>query len=97
MGDSYKHEPDGVATTISGLKDIIDEYKNKIQDLTALINEIMNSTSWRDISLKPSFISTANSYLECYKNVCSSMEAYVNYLTDKSESATALEDAFSRG
>ncbi len=97
MGDSYKHEPDGVATTISGLKDIISEYSNKIHELTVLVNEIGSSSAWRDMQVKPAFISTANSYIETYKSVCASMEAYVNYLTNKSESASALEDAFSRG
>lgn len=97
MGDSYKHIPDGVASTISGLKDIIDEYSDRIHELTVLVNEIVNSTSWRDMEVKPAFISTANSYIECYKKVLASMEAYVNYLTKKSDSATALEDAFSRG
>lgn len=97
MGDSYKHEPDGVAATISGLKDIIDEYRNKIHELATLVNEIGSSSAWRDMQIKPAFINSANSYLECYKSVCASMEAYVNYLTNKSESASALEDAFSRG
>lgn len=97
MGDSYKHVPEGVSVTISSLKEIIDDYKDKIIELTNLVNEIAGSSSWKDAQVKTSFISTAESYIRMYQNVLSNMEKYVNYLTKKSESANALEDAYARG
>ena len=97
MGDSYKHVPEGVSVTISSLKEIIYDYKDKIGELTNLVNEIASSSSWKDAQVKTSFISTAESYIRMYQNVLSNMEKYVNYLTKKSESANALEDAYARG
>ncbi len=97
MSDSYKHIPEGVSSIISSLKEVIDDYKDKVTELTLLINEIATSPSWKDASVKTSFVATANSYISMYQEVVTSMENYVNYLTKKSESADALEEAFARG
>ena len=97
MGDSYKHIPEGVSSTISSLKDVIDEYKDTVSELQSLVTEIAGSGAWKDAQVKTSFIDTANSYIAMYQNVAENMEKYVSYLTKKSESANALEDAFARG
>ena len=46
---------------------------------------------------KSSFINTCNSYIGLYKELVNSMENYVNYLIRKSEGASAIESAYSRG
>ena len=57
MGDSYKYVPEGVSVTISGLKEVIDDYRERIAELTSLISEISSSGSWKDVQVKNSFLS----------------------------------------
>ena len=47
-----------------------------------------------DNTVKTSFVSTANSYVEKYEEIIKWMEALVAYLTDKGKAATALENAY---
>lgn len=96
MNDRYKHDADGVSAIISSLKDTIEQYKDEISKLSNLVNEINGSSSWKDAQVKTSFIATCNSYINVYKQLSMNMERYVNYLSGKSSSAQALEQAFSR-
>ena len=95
MGDNYKHIPEGVSSVINNLKTILDDYKDRIVELETLVNEINGSTDWKDISVKTSFINTCVSYITIYKNLSVVMENYISYLTGKSDTATALERAYS--
>lgn len=96
MGDTYKHDAEGVASIVSSLKNTINDYKDKVIEITNLVNTINGSTSWKDVQVKTSFISTCNSYITLYRALIENMEKYVNYLSSKSDSASALESAFSR-
>lgn len=95
MGDNYKHIPEGVSSIITNLKTILEDYKDRIVELETLVNEINGSTDWKDASVKTSFINTCNSYITIYKNLATIMEKYISYLTGKSDTATALERAYS--
>lgn len=95
--DDYKHSPEGISPTITSLKTVIDDYKDKIVELSNLVNTIEASSAWKDVSVKTAFISTANSYINLYKSLSSCMENYVSYLTSKSEAASALENAYAKG
>lgn len=96
MGDRYKHEEEGVSSVINALKNTIDSYKDRIIELTNLVKQIEGSSSWKDLEVKTAFISTCNSYILVYKSSLTKMEKYVNYLSGKSNSAAALERAYSR-
>ena len=96
MGDRYKHDADGVSTVVSSLQTLIDEYKERILELITLVDNINGSSSWIDQDVKSSFVNTCNSYINLYKDLESSMEKYVNYLIKKSDSASAIESAYSR-
>lgn len=93
--DGYRHDGYGVSVVISSLRETIDSYKDRIIELTNLVDRINGSTQWKDVQVKTAFISTCKSYISIYKQLSSNMENYVNYLNAKSNSATALENAFS--
>ena len=97
MGDRYKHDVEGVSSVISSLKNLIDEYKDRILELMNLVESINSSTSWIDQDVKGSFVATCVSYINLYRDLVTSMENYVNYLIRKSDSASAIESAYSRG
>ncbi len=97
MGDRYKHDAEGISSVISSLKTLIDDYKDRILELMNLVENINGSSSWIDQDVKGSFVNTCISYINLYKDLVNSMENYVNYLVRKSESASAIERAFSRG
>ena len=97
MGDKYKHDADGISSIISSLKTLIDDYKDRILELINLVDRINSSSSWIDNEVKSSFVNTCISYISLYKDLAGMMENYVNYLTRKSESASAIESAYSRG
>jgi hypothetical protein len=97
MEDRYKHDADGISSIVSSLKTLIDDYKDRVLELIKLVETINGSQSWVDKQVKTSFIQTCNSYIELYKKLIINMENYVNYLVRKSESASAIERAYSRG
>ena len=97
MGDRYKHDAEGVSTVVSSLQTLIDDYKDRILELINLVDSINGSSSWVDQDVKSSFVNTCISYISLYKDLAGSMENYVNYLVRKSDSATAIESAYSRG
>jgi hypothetical protein len=97
MGDSYKHNVEGISSIISSLQVLINDYKDSILELINLVDSINGSTSWIDQDVKGTFINTCNSYVSFYKDLVNSMENYVNYLIRKSDSASAIESAYSRG
>ena len=97
MGDRYKHDAEGVSTVVSSLQTLIDDYKDRILELINLVDSINGSSSWIDQDVKSSFVNTCISYISLYKELAGSMENYVNYLVRKSDSAMAIESAYSRG
>lgn len=97
MEDRYKHDADGISSIVSSLKTLIDDYKDRVLELIKLVESINGSQSWVDKQVKTSFIQTCNSYIELYKKLIINMENYINYLVRKSESASAIERAYSRG
>ena len=97
MEDRYKHDADCISSIVSSLKTLIDDYKDRVLELIKLVESINGSQSWVDKQVKTSFIQTCNSYIELYKKLIINMENYINYLVRKSESASAIERAYSRG
>ena len=97
MGDRYKHDAEGISSVISSLKILIDDYKDRILELMNLVENINGSSSWIDQDVKGSFVSTCVSYINLYRDLVNSMENYVNYLVRKSDSASAIESAYTRG
>lgn len=95
MADTYIHRPEGVAASVSKMRTLISDYKDKIIEITTLVNSINGSTAWKDAVVKTEFITTCNSYIDVYKALASSMENYVNYLNSKSSSGEELERAYS--
>ncbi len=95
MADTYLHRPEGVSASVSKMRGLISDYKDKIIEITTLVNTINGSTAWKDAVVKTEFITTCNDYIEVYKNLAASMESYVNYLSSKSSSGEELESAYS--
>lgn len=95
MADTYLHRPEGVSASVSKMRSLIGDYKDKIMEITSLVNSINGSTAWKDAVVKTEFITTCESYIEVYKNLVTSMEKYVNYLSSKSSSGEELERAYS--
>ena len=97
MGDRYKHDAEGVSSVVSSLQNLIGDYKDRILELMNLVENINGSSSWIDQDVKGSFVSTCVSYINLYRDLVNSMENYVNYLVRKSDSASAIESAYTRG
>ena len=91
---TYLFNEDSVTSTISSMKTNIETYRENVTALKNLINNIESSDAWVDNTVKTSFVSTANSYVEKYEEIIKWMEALVAYLTDKGKAATALENAY---
>lgn len=96
MSDGYLHKPEGVSSSVSKMKSLISDYKDKIVEITNLVSTIDGSTSWKDAVVKTEFIKTCNDFIAVYKGLVSSMESYVNYLNGKSSTGEEIERAFSR-
>lgn len=96
MGDRYKHDAEGISSVVTSLQTLIGDYKDRILELMNLVDNINGSSSWIDKDVKSSFVNTCNSYINLYKDLVTSMENYVNYLIRKSDSASAIESAYSR-
>lgn len=95
MADTYLHRPEGVSSSVTKMKSLISDYKEKIVETINLVNTIDGSTSWKDAVVKTEFISTCRTYIDVYKGLVTSMENYVNYLSSKSSSGEELERAYS--
>ena len=93
----HAHEQDARFGGILYTKKLINDYKERIMELMTLVESIDGSTSWIDQDVKGSFVNTCISYINLYKDLVNSMENYVNYLIRKSDSASAIESAYSRG
>lgn len=96
MIDAYKYDPEGVANVIISLKNRTKEYNDKVVELTKLVNSINESSSWRDVDIKTSFVNTCSSYIKIYNNLIQAMDIYINYLSKKSEIASSIEDGYAR-
>lgn len=96
MADTYKCNYEGISSNINVLKTTLDDYKEQVSNLIQLINEIESSSSWKDESVKTSFIRSANSYINLYKKFIIGIESLINYLTKKSEEALLLEEAYAK-
>lgn len=96
MVDAYKYDPEGVSTVATNLRREINDYSDKISELTTLVGQIESSSSWKDVDVKGAFVATCNSYIALYNKLINAMTKYVNYLEGKASGASALEDAFMR-
>ena len=91
---TYLFDESSVSSTMSSMKSDIEVYRESVTELKKLIITIESSDAWVDNTVKTSFVSTANSYVEKYEEVIKWMEALVDYLSEKSSAATALENAY---
>jgi hypothetical protein len=91
---TYLFDESSVSSTMSSMKSDIEVYRESVTELKKLITTIESSDAWVDNTVKTSFVSTANSYVEKYEEVIKWMEALVDYLSEKSSAATALENAY---
>ena len=97
MKDLYKHDHDGVMVVVSILREKTSGYNDIVTKLNNLVISIGESSSWKDIEVKTSFINTCNDFIASYNRLISSMEDYINYLEKKSEDGDAIETAYSAG
>ena len=52
MADTYLHRPEGVSSSVTKMKSLISDYKDKIIEITNLVNTINGSTAWKDAVVK---------------------------------------------
>lgn len=97
MADDFEMNSNQMYSIAGSLLDVIGDYKTNISKLISLVDEIKNSSSWKDEQVKSSFIMTCNSYISKYKTVVNEMEKYRNYLIKKTDCGVDLEHAFSSG
>lgn len=83
MIDVYRYEKEGVASVIVSLKTINNKYKEKIMKLKDFISNIENSSAWKDVQVKTSFINTCKSYIKIYNDLSNKMDIQIEYLQKK--------------
>lgn len=96
MVDAYKHDYEGVCTIITSLKEINNNYNNKITELNNLVISINNSSLWIDLEIKTTFVETCNSYIKIYNELKQAVDIYINYLEQKSDAGHELEQTYAR-
>ncbi len=96
MIDKYKHDPAGVTTVINALKADKESYSTHVNDLKNIVKEIEASSAWKDASVKTEFINTCNSYIRKYDNILTTMEQYIEYLTNKNDEGSSTENSFAK-
>ena len=96
MIDKYKHDPEGVATVITSIKEDKEEYKKEVENIKTIIKDIETSNAWKHPQVKEEFINTCNSYLQKYENIVAMMEKLIEYLTNKNEEGSSTENSFAK-
>ena len=87
--------PEELLTLVRNLDAKLTTYDSHIAELVSLSKQIESSTDWVDETVKPSFISYLNSYIEIYKAVSKSLKSYGVYLKSKVNNFTDNESKFS--
>lgn len=96
MIDKYKHDPEGVSTIITSLKEDKEAYDKEVQNIKNTIKDIESSTAWKHPRVKDEFINTCNSYLQKYENIVDMMGKLIDYLTNKNEEGSSTENSFAK-
>ncbi len=97
MANNYKNEQSNIETTIVKLNQNIANYDAKIADLTALLNEIKSSSDWDDPELKPSFISTFQSYITLYQKLSASISKNIKFIKQHNDKISELNSQYKKG
>ena len=87
--------PEELLTFASNLDSKLANYDSHIGDLVSLSNQIASSTDWIDETVKPSFISYLNSYIEIYKAISKSLRSYSAFIKAKANNFSDNETKFS--
>lgn len=95
MKDLYKHDPDGVMTVVSSLREKTSGYNDIITNLDNFVNTVNDSSAWIDAEIKTLFINDCKNYITIYKNFIEMIEVYINCLEKKSEAGVAIETTYS--
>lgn len=97
MKDLYKHDPDGVLSVVSSLREKTSGYNDIITKLNNFADLVNDSSSWIDVELKTLFVNDCKAYIIKYKEAISMIEVYINYLEKKSDAGVAIETTYSAG
>ncbi len=87
--------PEELLNQLKGLDTKISNYDSHISELLTLSKQIEASTDWVDETVKPSFISYLNSYIEIYKAISKSLKSYSKLLRAKVNNFKENETKFS--
>jgi hypothetical protein len=87
--------PEELLTLVRNLDNKLSTYDSHISELVSLSKQIEASTDWIDETVKPSFISYLNSYIEIYKSISTSLRSYGAFLKSKVNNFTDNETKFS--
>mgnify|MGYP007069837767 CR=1 FL=1 len=94
MSEFY-HDPAGVSDDLFTMKQLANDYKNTLDSLTTLINQITASNDWIDLTVKTSYLQNLTDYMSLYQSLYYEMNSMVMKLEAKSGSLDALESRFS--
>ncbi len=97
MAERYRYDSISNESIVSRLKTNIQQYKDRITDFEKLVDTIMNSNDWQDLTVKEAFSSSAQTYIDSYKKFALQMEAMNSYLQAKGIEAANIESAYQKG
>ena len=87
-------DPAELKDIASQLQAELGSYKGKIDELTAMRDRIDSSDDCVEANVKPSFISTLNSYITTFTALEDAIDAYIQYINIKADDFDALDSAF---
>ena len=97
MSDNFKFSQEGLTTIHRNLVAKTDEFKSSIDKLTTLVKEIESSASWKDATVKSSFVNSINSYVNYFNSSYTKLTGFSDYLNKKTSSISQFEDSYSKG
>lgn len=77
------------------LNTLIDNYDSKLKDMRSLYNEINLSSSWKDTSIKTSFLNKLDKYLKEFEELKDTMTNQVSSLSLSTTTIDNIESTFS--
>lgn len=97
MSDNFKFNQEGIMSVHSNMVTKTDSFKDSIDKLKSLVDEISSSSSWKDAAVKTSFINSINSYITYFNSSYESLVNYADYLNKKATATGEFEENYSKG
>ena len=77
------------------LNTLIDNYDSKVEAMRNLYKDISSSSSWKDTSIKDTFLNKLDNYIRLFESLSTTMSNQVNKLSISTSEVDTIESIFS--